>query len=515
MRDKDAQERLLYWLNTVSVRAPSARIYIIGTFSDKLTSAKIASISFEVESGIFQWKKRLSYTNINIIPCPTNNGTIVWPVSNTENKGIKILCENLLNYGKEQRFEIPDKYLLLMEELEKRKIEYKDEKKVPIIEYKAFVRLILCYGFQSNDVPIVIRNLSEWGKILYYPSKFETTLSEIVIIDPPWIVDLLRSVISHGKISNNIFESGILNKNEIEKKWKKMEVKKNFFPSLWSIFESFHICTKLYGNNHEEHYLIPSCVGSIKPKLLESKNYPDHFQLIRKYEIDFLPPGLFNTISVLFYDSLIEEYNAKEDTINTSELFEFWENGIAFHANVQVVIEMYNSRTEESIFKNTIEVWVKTEPKYQQRGIQLFTKVHFLIDNIFRDKYPSMHGFHFHPICCYISQNGVIEVSHRKNLASYYLNTKKNEYEGLNEKIPLNMLIPEILDPTSSFRSVKKYLLGNYNELELLENLARGNSGEVWSANLNGRKVALKIYHHDNVDNSLLDDFCAEISILW
>ncbi|XP_020622236.1 uncharacterized protein LOC110059849 isoform X1 [Orbicella faveolata] len=141
------------------------------------------------------------------------------------------------------------------------------------------------------------------------------TLSKLVVLDPPWLIDLFKKVITvqltyeckeekfsqlWGKLEE---EEGILDEQILTHVWKPLFGDGDKYDSLVDIMEKFSLlCCWPSGTSANKSYLVPSMLTSHPPdeivELLASAKIPS---LFLKFKSGHVPPGLFPRLVLKFF----------------------------------------------------------------------------------------------------------------------------------------------------------------------------------------------------------------------
>ena len=140
------------------------------------------------------------------------------------------------------------------------------------------------------------------------------TLSKLVVLDPQWLIDLFKKVITVQpayeckekkflQLWVKLEKEGILDEQLLTQMWKPLFGDRGTYESLVDVMEKFSLlCRWPSGTSENKSYLVPSMLRSHPPddivKLLESANLPS---LFLKFESGHVPPGLFPRLVLKFF----------------------------------------------------------------------------------------------------------------------------------------------------------------------------------------------------------------------
>lgn len=140
------------------------------------------------------------------------------------------------------------------------------------------------------------------------------TLNKLVVLDPQWLIDLFKKVITVQPASEckeekflqlweKLEEEGILDERLLTHMWKPFFGDRETYESLVDIMEKFSLlCCWPSGTSESKSYLVPSMLRSHPPddivKLLASAKIPSVFL---KFESGHVPPGLFSRLVLKFF----------------------------------------------------------------------------------------------------------------------------------------------------------------------------------------------------------------------
>ena len=137
-------------------------------------------------------------------------------------------------------------------------------------------------------------------------------LERMVILNPQWLVDVFKEVITFKSFNHNDqsvqrlwseFENnGILERKLVDHVWRRFNDDQDTCESLIAIMERFNLLCRWPSEGTKEQYLVPSMLRSPPTddvlKLLASRRIPSLFV---QFESCRVPPGLFSRLILLFH----------------------------------------------------------------------------------------------------------------------------------------------------------------------------------------------------------------------
>lgn len=146
-------------------------------------------------------------------------------------------------------------------------------------------------------------------------------LDNMVILDPQWLIDIFKRVITIPRYEpsedcveelwRNLEKNGILDERLLEHAWKPLVHGQETINSLIAIMERFSLLCPWPSNDTNKQYLVPSMLMSPASddvlKLLASVQIPSLFV---RFESGRVPPGLFPRLVLQFYQRCKEEWKS-------------------------------------------------------------------------------------------------------------------------------------------------------------------------------------------------------------
>ena len=228
---------------------------------------------------------------------------------------VKRLREEVLAVAKElqqTKEEIPVKWLRYENKLRK-----KHDKWITLEEAKR-IAFEDC-GIQEDDEFSTLLNFLHDQRIVIHFSG-SPELERMVILDPQWLVDVLKNVITVRRFKHTehpvkdlwiqLEETGILDEKLIDHAWRDLLDNQESHKSLIAIMERLSLISPWSSSKDSKQYLVPSMLMSPPTddvlKLLDSVNIPSLFLTFASGRV---PPGLFSRLILLFLQWSGEEWN--------------------------------------------------------------------------------------------------------------------------------------------------------------------------------------------------------------
>ncbi|XP_059176566.1 uncharacterized protein LOC131956160 [Physella acuta] len=252
---------LQFWLSSVSVHAPKAPIFVVGTHLDKMSKVELPIIELQ--------KKYPQIIGFHF-------------VSSLTGQGIEELKKQLIQETLKQQYigeKIPGVWLSFEESIksihDRNVIEYKE------LETKANRSGI----FDSTEVAQAVQFLHELGSLQHFSNA---NLKSHVVINPQWIVDVMACVVS---VKDSHIKDGRLLHSELSKVWEKYDP--SLYTWLLKLTEEFDLTFPL---KDEPVNLVPCLLPEVQPQFDWPELHKNSFEKETKivYKFDYLPAGLFN-----------------------------------------------------------------------------------------------------------------------------------------------------------------------------------------------------------------------------
>jgi len=262
-KKKKIESSLEYWLHAIELKAPDSVVIVVGTHLD------LASTMGKSKEPPSSLKNKFSKL------------VSKWmTVSCTTGEGMDQLRDYLISLAIERAIEVPAQWIRFGKAL-------KDEASgSPFIEMEDVKRLANqpTHEFEENNLSLAIQVLHNIGNLLYYPpSSMEE--SNIIILDPQWLVNILKAIITVNKVPG--MNGGWLSHNEptLERVWPGISPSLHSF--LLGLLYRFKIAIKSKGQS-----LIPCRLESVPSGVAEK-----YQRMVVEFEFtQILPEDLFPTL---------------------------------------------------------------------------------------------------------------------------------------------------------------------------------------------------------------------------
>ena len=226
------------------------------------------------------------------------------------------LREEVLAVAKElplMKEAIPLKWLRFEDTLQIRK---KSDKWIPLDEAKRIARDD--YKIDDDEEFSTLLNFLHDQRIVVHFSG-SPELETMVILDPQWLVEILKKIITIKRYEGSekevealwlkLEDKGILDERLIDHAWKHLFDNQERRSSLIAIMERLHLLCSCPSTDSSKQYLVPSMLMSPPTddvmKLLDSVKVPSLFV---RFASGRVPPGLFSRLILLFLQWCSEEW---------------------------------------------------------------------------------------------------------------------------------------------------------------------------------------------------------------
>ena len=247
----------------------------------------------------------------------------VFVVDNTKSGGeeecveVRRLREEVLAVAKELQLtkeEIPLKWLRYENELRKKR-----DKWITLEEAK-WVAFQDCEIQEDDEFSTLLNFLHDQGIVIHFSGSPE--LEKIVILDPQWLVDVLKNVITASRFKHTehpvkdlwikFEETGILDEKVIDHAWRDLLDNQECHKSLIAIMERLSLISPWPSSKDSKQYLVPSML-MLPPtddvvQLLDSVHVPSLFVTFASGRV---PPGLFSRLILHFLSLCGGEWKSK------------------------------------------------------------------------------------------------------------------------------------------------------------------------------------------------------------
>ena len=228
---------------------------------------------------------------------------------------VKRLREEVLAVAKELQLtkeEIPVKWLRYENKLRK-----KHDKWITLEEAKR-IALEDC-GIQEDEFSTLLNFLHDQRIVIHFSGSPE--LERMVILDPQWLVDVLKNIITVTRFKHTehpvrdlwikLEDTGILDEKLIDHAWRELLDDQGSHESLIAIMERLSLLSPWPSSKDSKQYLVPSMLMSPPTddvlQHLDSVNIPPLFVTFASGRV---PPGLFSRLILHFLQWCSEEWNS-------------------------------------------------------------------------------------------------------------------------------------------------------------------------------------------------------------
>ena len=173
----------------------------------------------------------------------------------------------------------------------------------------------------SDDVEFstLLNYLHDQRSLIHFTGS--ATLEAIVILDPQWLIDVFKKVITvkrydetqlkNEELWRKLEKSGILDEELLEDAWKHLYANQETLESLVAIMERFSLLCPWPSSNERRQYLVPSMLLSPPTddvlKLLAAVQVPSLFV---KFTSGPVPLGLFSRFILQFFQWCDKEWKS-------------------------------------------------------------------------------------------------------------------------------------------------------------------------------------------------------------
>ena len=260
--EKEIVESVDYWMRAISLKAPESVVVLVGTHLDRIE---------EIESKQIPQQLMNEYNKLI---------TKSFCVSSITGEGMNELREYLLDLAIQRQIDIPTPWLQLGQKLN-------EMKSTPTIGMDELRNVIKSSSISIDEqtTTTAIRVLHNLGYLLYYPPSLDDDIKQdLVILDPQWLVNILKAVVTVKNVE--AINKGWLShaKANLSNLWPQCKPEIHSF--LLGLLYRFRIAIKSKGQS-----LIPCRLDQVPQTTMNQFT-----QLI--YQMDFphiLPEDLFPT----------------------------------------------------------------------------------------------------------------------------------------------------------------------------------------------------------------------------
>ncbi|XP_076465791.1 uncharacterized protein LOC143297367 [Babylonia areolata] len=258
-----------FWLSSISVHAPKAPIFVVGTHVDQVA---------KVELPMREMKQR--YNQIADFHF----------VSSFSGQGIGELRERMMEVTLQQQYmgeKIPGVWLGFEDNLKM----ITDRSVIPYTELENIASQSGI--FEASEVVQAVQFLHELGSLQHFTNDF---LKDQVVINPQWIVDVMACVVS---VKDSAIKEGRLRHEDIGLVWK--DYPESLHPWLLRLTEEYDLTFPL---KDEQVNLVPCLLTEKEPEFEwpEVEKGSGLLETKMTYKFDYLPAGLFNRGQVRLHE---------------------------------------------------------------------------------------------------------------------------------------------------------------------------------------------------------------------
>ncbi|PRP80501.1 hypothetical protein PROFUN_11723 [Planoprotostelium fungivorum] len=481
LRYPEDDSRLEFWLYSIKVRSPNVPVIIVGTHADdkKCTQDYMTEV----------------LTNIHDKFSPLFKNIVEY-ISVDATKSVDILKNKLRTLIAQQPTmgeSIPRAYL----ELERILLEERATRTPPIMSWDDY-RKIGQLASIHDDMTLerATQFFHDLGTLVYFGDK-RSNLKDLVILDPHFIVQLLRTVVSTTKL--NWIRDGLLLAKDLPQIWRPPEFDPQYYGTFLNLLETFEICHNLDRKiNTDSRFLIPVALLNPEPpdldKLWPPFTAPRPKQLDRWFRLSFVPSGFMARLMIRMFHWSVE--------ITT-----YWSSGALMVVPQRDVTEKLLIRLCAE--NKTVQISVRGDEVLPMKTSRLaINTVRALIENWYHiemnETVPCKH-------CLSLRINPPHEFELRD--CSLQCATGKKQLTCPNEgAVALQHLVPDIAMVDIPISRI------DFSEIEIKEALGRGAFGVIYDASYEGKAVAVKqlIVVNDTPDTAiqLFSEFRHEVWLM-
>ncbi|XP_060565876.1 uncharacterized protein LOC132724909 isoform X2 [Ruditapes philippinarum] len=255
-----------FWLSSISVQAPKAPVFVIGTHIDQVSKSELP-----LEEMQQRYPQVVGFHFI----------------SSYTGQGVSSLKSSIFDVTLQQQYmgeHIPAVWLTFENNIEVIK------KKNDIVTYNEIELLANKSGiFEPSEIFQAVQFLHDLGSVQHFTNEY---LKSNVVINPQWIVDVMACVVS---VKNDFIKNGRLVHDDIDKVWSAYPKKLRSW--LLRLTEEFDLTFQL---KDQPVNLVPCLLPEKKPEFTwpEIERGSDIRENKMVYTFEYLPAGLFNRAQV-------------------------------------------------------------------------------------------------------------------------------------------------------------------------------------------------------------------------
>ena len=287
-------------------------------------------------------------------------------VKNSDCPEVMRLREEVLSLARELPYineAVPIKWLQFEKALQAVKENLTEEKCISL-ESANDIALNVCNIIDHHEFETLINYLHDLRSIIHFDDNVH--LSKVVILDPQWLVDVFKKVITvrpYDPKEKKFFElwsklesEGILDEQLLAHVWDPLFKDKETSDSLIGIMERFSLLCPWFSNaSGNKEYLVPSMLMTLPPQevhdLIESAEIPSLFV---KFSNGHVPAGFFPRLVAQLLQWGKDGFWAQEKPQLFHDFVRFYTSGgvysvilVCHSSSVEVVIQGGNSNSED------------------------------------------------------------------------------------------------------------------------------------------------------------------------
>lgn len=298
----NALKYISFWVNSVFLHAPDAPLLLAGTFGDLITEKE------QHEAVHMALCEQLGEQLISKVVHPgksSSHGFAFFPIDNKERKGIDPLRTKIESVVRKQDYVnvlVSVKWIQSLDLLISQQ-----ESWLSLATVRETVKDFLPPSWPEFEE--MLKLFHELGIILHFTAT--AALSEVVILDPQWLIDSFSKVIFDADIHtvqgiqelekmNLVNEAiilsreGIVTRDLLEFLWEKESVE-----FLLDLMRRLLLIGNWNFKDSDEQYLIPSMVASPLPKRISLEEGEG---VRSEFVFEYLPNGVFERVVCMFVD---------------------------------------------------------------------------------------------------------------------------------------------------------------------------------------------------------------------
>ena len=337
----NALKYISFWVNSVFLHAPNAPVLLAGTYADVITTKE------EHERVHSTLCTNLDDQLMSKIVQPGGSGgnsLTFFPIDNRERKGIDALRTKIESVVRKQDYVnvmVSVKWVQSLDLLMS-----KEESWISLAAVRDIVKEFVTPSGEEFDQ--MLRLFHELGIILHFTAT--TVLSEVVILDPQWLIDSFSKVIFDADIhaiqgiqelekmdlvneAIILSREGIVTRDLLEFLWEKDSVE-----FLLDLMRRLLLIGNWKFKDSDEQFLIPSMVASPRPKSIVARE-----NMSAEFVFDYLPNGVFERIVCMLVD-----YSSGKESSAKPQLYKGF--CTIFLGDVELGLELAYSKIILSVF---------------------------------------------------------------------------------------------------------------------------------------------------------------------